>query len=57
MGPNCPERFDHEFLSFCWSHQATGRLRARSLVERWSDKRETHILRLRAEVRRFLQQF
>lgn len=56
MGPNCPERFDREFLSFSWNYQTNGRLRALAFVDRWSDARKTHILRSRAEVRQFLQQ-
>ncbi|GAB5435583.1 AAA family ATPase [Falsiruegeria mediterranea] len=56
MGPNCPERFDRGFLSFSWNYQTDGRLRALDFVARWSGRRDTHILRSRSEVRRFLRQ-
>lgn len=54
MGPNCPERFDREFLSFCWNYDADARLRALDFVNGWSARRATRILRNRGEVGAFL---
>ncbi|MBT3141722.1 AAA family ATPase [Phaeobacter gallaeciensis] len=54
MGPNCPERFDADFLKFCWNYDNDGRLRALSFVDDWRAKRLVHVLRSRSKVSLFV---
>jgi hypothetical protein len=54
MGPNCPERFDAEFLRFCWNYDSDGRLRALSFVDASRSKRVVQGLLSRSDVSRLI---
>lgn len=54
MGPNCPERFDREFLSFSWNYDQEGRLRVVSFLQEWQARRKVHHLTSLRQVTKFM---